>query len=201
MKRIGIYSGSFDPVHDGHVEFARQAITRAKLDKVYFMAERSPRWKQGVRALEHREAMLALATKAHKDLGQLIVDDDRFTVELTLPRLEARFAGAKLVFLMGDHVFMRLASWGNVKTLVARVDFVVGLRHKEPADIKQQIALLKKLTTITPRVTVVTTAHHLTSSSKIRAALRHGVAPYGVSAPVLRYIKQQGLYESAGISK
>lgn len=201
MKRIGIYSGSFDPVHEGHLAFALQAIDRASLDKVYFLAERSPRWKQGVRALEHREAMLSLATKNNTSLGQLIVDDDRFTVELTLPRLEARFAGARLVFLMGDHVFMRLATWGNVKTLISKVDFVVGLRRIDQAQIEQQIVLLKKLTNVSPKVTIVKTDLHLASSSKVRNALRHGLAPQGLPDAIARYIKKHGLYESVGISK
>ena len=49
MARIGIYAGTFDPVHAGHVAFALQSLEAAKLDRVYFLPERRPRGKRQVK--------------------------------------------------------------------------------------------------------------------------------------------------------
>ncbi|MCA9332160.1 adenylyltransferase/cytidyltransferase family protein, partial [Candidatus Saccharibacteria bacterium] len=52
MKKVGIYAGSFDPIHKGHIALAEQAIQQCGQDKVFFMVEPRPRRKQGVKALE-----------------------------------------------------------------------------------------------------------------------------------------------------
>src|SRR5581483_3364510 len=88
MKRIGIYSGVFDPVHAGHIGFALQAVERAGLDKVYFLPERRPYHKQGVEHFGHRVAMLKRATRPHPALSVLELEDISFTVERTLPKLQ-----------------------------------------------------------------------------------------------------------------
>jgi nicotinic acid mononucleotide adenylyltransferase len=68
QSRIGIYAGTFDPVHAGHVSFALHAMTVAQLDEVYFLPERLPRYKPGAAHFAHRVAMLKRAVKPHPDL-------------------------------------------------------------------------------------------------------------------------------------
>lgn len=200
MKRVGIFSGSFDPVHEGHVSFALHAAGGCNLEKVYFMVEPSPRRKQGVRALEHREKMVALAIAANKNLGQIMLGHDRFTVELTLPSLLLRFKGAELYFLMGDDVFAHLPQWGNLQTLLSSAKFIVGSRTKDQAKLNQQQKLLNQLTGQKPTVHVVTTDHYRLSSSLVRTNLKRGKF-IGISQPVQKYILRQGLYQSTGMSK
>src|SRR5688572_27140829 len=100
--KIGIYSGTFDPIHLGHVAFAKEALKQCGLEKVYFLVEPRPRRKQGVKALEHRQAMVELAIAKEPALGSIILDHARFSVRQTLPVLQARFEGSEIVFLMGD---------------------------------------------------------------------------------------------------
>jgi nicotinate-nucleotide adenylyltransferase len=71
-NRIGIYSGTFDPVHSGHISFALQSLKAAKLDKVYFLPERRPRNKQQVEHFGHRVAMLKRAIKPYPEFNVLI---------------------------------------------------------------------------------------------------------------------------------
>ncbi|MEK7602934.1 MAG: adenylyltransferase/cytidyltransferase family protein [Patescibacteria group bacterium] len=200
VKKVGIFSGSFDPVHEGHLAFALQASKRCNLNKIYFMVEPSPRRKQGVRALEHREKMVALATAGHKILGQIMLGHDRFTVELTLPNLLSRFKGSELYFLMGDDVFRHLPQWGNLQTLVEQVSFIVGSRTANHLQLKQQQELIFQITGLKSRVKILTTDQHHLSSSAVRANLRRGRLE-GISHPVKDYILRQGLYQSTGISK
>ena len=65
VKRIGIFAGTFDPVHKGHISFALQAIEAAGLDEVVFLPEPRPRHKQSVTDQSHRIAMINLAIKAY----------------------------------------------------------------------------------------------------------------------------------------
>src|SRR5207237_1081890 len=127
-KRIGIYSGSFDPVHAGHLSFALQAIEQAQLDAVYFLPERRPRNKQGVEHFGHRVAMLDKAVKPHRKLQVLELEDVSLTVASTLPRLLKRFPRAQLVFLMGSDVTQYLPTWPNAARLLQQVELVVGVR-------------------------------------------------------------------------
>src|SRR5688572_16122728 len=107
-KRVGIYAGTFDPVHVGHMAFAEQALEACNLDKIFFLVEPRPRRKQGVRALEHREAMVRLATAKNDKYGVIQLEQTNFSVEETLPKLQALFEGAELHFLMGEDVFAHL---------------------------------------------------------------------------------------------
>src|SRR4051812_4657029 len=96
MKRIGIYAGTFDPVHSGHVSFALQALKAAELDKVYFLPERRPRNKQHVEHFGHRTAMLKRAAQPHSQFEVLEMVDISFSVERTLPKLQKQFEGDQL---------------------------------------------------------------------------------------------------------
>ncbi|MEI8338988.1 MAG: adenylyltransferase/cytidyltransferase family protein, partial [bacterium] len=84
-NRIGIFSGSFDPVHEGHIEFALQAIKVAKLDYLYFLPDIEPRHKSDVTHVAHRLEMLNLAIKPHPSLRVLELPDKKFSIATTLP--------------------------------------------------------------------------------------------------------------------
>jgi nicotinate-nucleotide adenylyltransferase len=124
-KRVGIYAGTFDPIHEGHLAFAKQALQTSTLDKIFFLVEPRPRRKQGVRALEHREAMVRLAVADNPCLGIIQLEHSNFTVEETLPKLQALFEGAELHFLMGEDVFAHLNAWPNVNELLASSSFII----------------------------------------------------------------------------
>src|SRR5580658_9554322 len=65
---IGLFGGTFDPVHRGHLALARAALERCKLHKIYFVAANIPphKQKQPLSPFVHRFAMLALATAEEK---------------------------------------------------------------------------------------------------------------------------------------
>ena len=80
MSKVGIFSGTFDPVHAGHIAFALEAMESAGLDKVYFLPESMPRRKSGVTHYAHRLAMLELALKPYNKLSILELPDKQFSV-------------------------------------------------------------------------------------------------------------------------
>jgi len=107
-KHVGIFSGSFDPVHEGHLAFALEAAREADLERIYFLPETRPPRKGDITDVAHRVAMLHLATKHYPQLGVLEQPDEQFSVADTLPRLEQNFAGSQIFFLMGLEVLAYL---------------------------------------------------------------------------------------------
>src|SRR5687768_15392849 len=96
LKKVGIYAGTFDPVHEGHLAFAREAAAQYGLDKVFFLVEPNPRRKQGVKALEHRNEMVQLAIRSEKLFASILLEQHRFTVTETMPVLRSRFKNSEL---------------------------------------------------------------------------------------------------------
>jgi nicotinate-nucleotide adenylyltransferase len=136
-RRIGIYSGTFDPVHIGHITFGQAALTTCRLDEVVFIPESAPRNKTAVTDLNHRLAMLNYAVAPHKKLRALTLDTPRFTIAETLPLLRRMFSGAELTLLIGsDAAKTLLYRWEGLEQLLPEVRFAVGLRGSDtPRDI------------------------------------------------------------------
>ena len=107
-KRIGIFAGSFNPIHAGHITLALKAIDVASLDMVYLMPERLPRHKSKLEHFGHRSAMISRAIRPHSKLALLELPERRFDVAKTLTSLERRFVGDQLVLLMGSDVVLGL---------------------------------------------------------------------------------------------
>ena len=82
MARVGIYAGTFDPVHVGHISFALQSLTAANLDSIYFAPERRPRNKQQVEHFAHRVAMIKRAIRPYRKFAILELVDTSFSISL-----------------------------------------------------------------------------------------------------------------------
>lgn len=192
--RIGIYAGTFDPVHAGHIATALQAVEHAALDRLYFLPERRPRSKKGVEHFGHRTAMLRQATAPHPRLDMLELEDTSFTVEYTLPRLRKHFRNKQLVFIMGSDAARQVPGWPKVERLLARHELAIALRrgdHREDvenaiSEWPMQPASIKLFESYAPGV----------SSWRIRDALRRNERVGGLLRSVERYSRRNWLYIS-----
>lgn len=193
-KRIGIYSGTFNPVHAGHITFALQALRGANLDQVIFLPERQPRHKTNVEHFGHRVAMLSRAVQPHPELAVLELTDKCFTVRRTLPQLKALFPGAALVILAGSDVAESIPSWPYAAELLRATELVVGIRSRHQVNaVTQDIHSWK----IQPRNLHVIASHAPdVSSGDIRHALRTNRYAKGLLASVRRYARREWLYVS-----
>lgn len=194
MQRIGIYAGTFNPVHAGHLSFALQAIHNAQLDVVYFLPERRPRSKIGVEHFGHRVAMLQKAVRPHRRLKLLELEDVSLSVAASLPRLHKRFKNAQLVFLVGSDVAARLPQWSNVQRLLASSEFVVGLRCQ---DSHQSTATAIRQWPIAAQATyIIASQAPAVSSEVVRQAIRERRYTPGLLKSVERYSGSNWLYVS-----
>ena len=193
-RRVGIYAGTFDPVHAGHIAFALQAIKAASLDKVYFLPERRPRGKQQVEHFAHRVGMVKQAIKPHPQFDVMELVDVSFSVERTLPYLQKQFPGDELVFLFGSDVVPVLSEWPNAERLLSDAELVIGLRSKDDGET------LKRIIADWPHqpkaVTMFASYAPDVSSGGVREALRKRQPAAGVLTSVERYSDHHWLYVS-----
>jgi len=186
MRRIGIYPGTFDPIHEGHIAFAQNTLTAIGLDVVFFVPEPRPRGKQHVTDLRHRLAMARHVATARPQLQALRLGSECFTVRETMPELQRLLPGDKLTFLIGSDVAKSLGYWEDLELLLPNVEFAVGLRGNDTAaDITTILGKLPQPISYT--VIPVDQAH--AASSVIRRG-DHRTAP----AEVRDYITQHQLY-------
>ncbi len=192
-KRIGIYSGTFNPVHLGHISFALQALREAKLDLVYLMPERHRCNKQDVAHFGHRVAMIKRAILPHAKLSIIESPEISFNVNKTLPKLQARFKHDQLVFLVGSDSLDSMAKWPQINNLLLGSELVVGIREGDESRILKLIDQLP----IQPKAKhIIDSYAPSVSSSKIRHALRNQVETEGILSSVRRYSNQNWLYIS-----
>lgn len=175
--RIGIFAGTFDPIHNGHLAFASAAAKACNLDRIVYMPEAVPRGKDNTTPLAHRTAMFNVVSKRLRGFELLIFPDTQFTVAGILPQLRNIYEGDELVFLVGADVAQHLPSWPDIE-LMGGAELAVGEREGVP--IPQNLPL---------KFTVVPTDYPHVSASDIRSGRSEAVTP-----EVRQYIIDHKLY-------
>ena len=130
---IGLFGGTFDPVHKGHLAVARAAAERFQLGKIHFIPASVPphRKDERVTSFEHRYAMLALATAGDKrflpSLAEAPAEKSQPSYTIDTVRRFKQTAGKNdcLFFLVGIDAFMLVAKWHRAEDLLREIDFIV----------------------------------------------------------------------------
>jgi nicotinate-nucleotide adenylyltransferase len=191
MKRIGIYAGTFDPVHNGHIGFALRALEGAKLDEVIFFPEKRPREKDEVTDLQHRFELLVRAVAPYEGLGVRLLSPEQFCVRGTMPELRAMFDDAQMCMLIGSDVVKTFPDrWTNLDELFADVELVIGLRKGDTSKALKKV--LRDLDVkVKPRFSFVDSPLAAANSTRIR----RGDVVRDMPPSVSRYIEQHHLYQ------
>jgi nicotinate-nucleotide adenylyltransferase len=136
-RRIGIYGGTFDPVHCGHLAVAEAVSNAFALDRIIFVPAFTPphKRKRMISSPFHRMAMLALATadspKMFISTVELEAPSRPYTVE-TLGQLRTELQPARLFFVMGADSFADVTSWREYEAILSEYDVVVVTRPGYP---------------------------------------------------------------------
>ncbi|MGC9942298.1 MAG: nicotinate (nicotinamide) nucleotide adenylyltransferase [Verrucomicrobiota bacterium] len=188
--KLGIYGGSFDPVHLGHLLVAQAAIEELGLDKLFFVpAAQSPFKPESKPAPDHfrlRLLRLALAgrTCCEVDSREIMRGGTSYTIE-TLRDFAQEFPGVELFCLVGADNVSKLNEWRKADELAALAEFVVVPR---PGDVK----------TVFPppfRGRLLKGFPFGISSSEIRARVKAGLSiDRLVPVAVAEAIKNAGIY-------
>jgi len=145
---IGLFGGTFDPIHRGHSALARAAAQRCKLSRIFFVPANVPPHKQSqpLTAFSHRYAMIALATAQEKDFSPSLLEapedlesvspakektrpaKPNYTID-TVRRIKQSFKKADQLFLLiGIDAFEDIAKWHQAEALFRECEFVVASR-------------------------------------------------------------------------
>ncbi len=140
---IGLFGGTFDPVHRGHIALAQAALEKFNLNRIHFVPANIPphKQKQPLTAFIHRFAMLALATAGEKAfVPSLLEAPDKsaakkdkppkpnYTID-TVRRLKQSLKSIDRLFLLiGMDAFADIAQWHQSEALFREVEFVVAGR-------------------------------------------------------------------------
>ncbi len=199
--RLGVFGGSFDPIHNGHLFVAEAVREACALDRVLFVPTREGKhYRDGAMSasVEDRARMIRLAIASNVafalDESDLAPDASGYTADL-LPRLQSRYPGAALTFVVGGDSLVR-SQWQRLDEVVDAVEALV----VAPRGDVTQPDVDGALASLTPeRRAKVRMLGDLPlvdeSATSIRARLRaHTSVRYLVPEPVYRYIAEHGLY-------
>lgn len=199
-QRIGVFGGSFDPVHTGHLTVAQDAVEQLELDRLIFVPAAVPPHKQDKRLAsgQQRLEMLRLATEGSLSFEVSDMELRRGGVSYTfdtMMQIQAGYPGAELFFIVGLDSLTILHSWKNVEQLFRLCTIVPFARGGEdPEKIAAQIQLPGALkTALLKRIIRI---HEVEiSASEIRMRLAEGLSiRYLVPLEVEMYIAEHGLY-------
>jgi nicotinate-nucleotide adenylyltransferase len=199
--RLGIFGGSFDPVHNGHLFVAEAVREACALDRVLFVPTREGKhYRDGAMSasVEHRAHMIRLAIASNVtfalDESDLAPDATGYTADL-LPRLQARYPGAALTFVVGGDSLVR-SRWQRLDEVIDAVEAVVVAPRGGVSQSDVEGALANVSAARRAKVRGLDDLPLVDeSATSIRARLRaRESVRYLVPEPVYRYIAEHGLY-------
>ena len=201
MERIGIYGGTFNPPHLGHIQAAKAAVQALGLSKLLLIPDNIAPHKvlpPGSPAPEQRLEMLRLAVQ---DAPELEVSDLELRREgvsytfQTILTLKEQYPEAQLFLLMGTDMFASFDTWKNTDIILRNAALGVLCR----GDKGEQEAITEKAAQLTnqgARVELVNNPVLAISSTQLRRLIAFGCAEPFLPEPVAEYIRQHGLYDS-----
>jgi nicotinate-nucleotide adenylyltransferase len=189
LPRVGIYSGSFDPVHGGHIVFALKSQKIAGLEQVYFVPERRPQHGAEPEHYVHRSVMLGRALHPYKQFSVFELPDARLTSRSLTRVVEA--------LPKADYSLLTTASdllWheGDLPVLYHKLHLVIAVTsHAQMAEVLTRLTGSERPL---GNITFVDIGTDHISSAEVRKGLRTGEQVRGLLPSVWRYARKQWLY-------
>lgn len=200
MRRIGIFGGTFNPVHNGHVSFAKQIKEICQLDEVWILPANRPPHKQVAR-LASNEARFAMCKLAFEGLEDFRVSSLEFemggmsyTVH-TLRELKKQHPQDRFFLLIGSDMIYTFDLWRDYCEIMKMAVVLAGARDREA--YRSMLDKAAELSRAGGRVEVIPIQIMPLSSTQIRTRLAQGLdCSFAVPRSVLSYIQKNRLYDN-----
>jgi len=201
-QRIGIFGGTFDPIHLGHLIIAQEAVLTCHLDLVLFIPTGQPPHKHdhAVTRAEDRATMveLAIATNPIYALSRIEVDRDgpSYTVDTLHLLHEAYQHTADFYLILGGDMVDSLHLWHDPQGVVDQVAGIIGIeRPGTKLKVGQKLKAEDHIIGLSDKLHTVGALHFDISSSFIRQRCTEGLPiRYLVTDTVLAYVTTHHLY-------
>ena len=198
--RLGIFGGTFDPPHRGHLRLAQEASRELRLDRVLWVLTADPPHKQGqaISAVQDRLDMVLATIARHPAYELSRVEIDRpgpHWAADTVALLAQQYPEAQLVYLMGGDSLRDLPRWVRPQALLAHCSLGV---MRRPGDAIDLAALERELPGLTAKVEFVQSPPLAIASHEIRRRAREQLPLESlVPRAVARIIQTRRLYAAA----
>lgn len=169
-RRTGIFGGSFNPIHTGHISLALQLLERARLDEIWFIVSPLNPFKQSAGDLLDDDLRLQLTRRALAPHPRLTASDYEFRLPkpsymwVTLSHLSADYPDRTFVPIIGADNWLAFDRWANPQYILQHYEPVVYPRRGFPVDAAS----------LPPGVSLVDTPLYDISSTEIRRRVAHG---------------------------
>ena len=203
-KKIGIMGGTFNPIHNGHLVTAQEALSQFKLDKVIFIPTGNPPHKieNEVASAEDRYIMTVIATSSNSNFFVSRMEIDRkgksYTIDTVRQLRKIYGKNLLLYFITGADAILEILTWKNTGEIVSLCKFIAATRPgynlSRIEDLRKRLS--GKARAIDKKIYVMEIPALSISSTDIRNRVRHNrpidyLLPEGVS----NYILKHGLYK------
>lgn len=174
--RIGIFGGSFNPIHVGHIAIARQLLRLARLDEVWFLVSPLNPFKTAATDLLDDDRRLLMAQQALEGETHLKASDYEFRLPKpsytynTLQHLKADYPDNEFVLIIGADNWLAFDRWAHPDYILSHFDIAVYARPDCPIDAAS----------LPPRVHLYNMGLFDISSTMIRARIRQGQSVTGM---------------------
>ena len=201
MMKIGIYGGTFNPVHTGHIHAAKQAAELLRLDKLLMIPDRIAPHKQipsGSPTPEQRLEMLLLAMKNEPLIEVSDIElkrEGKSYSYLTVEALRRQYPEAERYLLMGTDMFISFQTWMNPDRIMAQATLAVMCRG-EKGEKEKILAQKKVLEDMGAKVELVENRILAISSTQLRRLIAFDCARDFLPDGVEEYIRSHKLYDS-----
>ena len=204
MKKIGIFGGTFNPIHNTHVEMAKAALKEGGLDEVWVMPAKVPPHKLGMKIVadSYRFEMVKLALTREKNLlpsdYELVRDRVSYTSD-TLISLKKDFPGDEFTLIIGGDSVLYLEDWHEPQIIFDNADILYISRiGSESGKCLSYIdnVLKKKFENV--RMKEIMFSATSVSSTGIRKLISEGIKDaslLGIDEKVMDYILSNNLYK------
>ncbi|MBQ6401638.1 MAG: nicotinate-nucleotide adenylyltransferase [Firmicutes bacterium] len=200
MQRIGIFGGSFDPVHLGHVNLAKDALNQCALDQVLLVPARLQPFKldrqpaSGSDRMNMLDLALAGEERIHPSDLELKQEGVSYTY-LTLRAMQKQFGeDARLYFIVGTDSLVKLDTWMNHDELLTRYAYIVGSRPGY-RDEELEEAMRRLTDRWGTEILRIENRPFDLSATEIRQRIAQGLPVTDMVGPeVEEYIRTHGLY-------
>jgi len=191
MKRIGLFGGTFNPIHNGHIRLADAALKKLELDRIYFIPTRIPPHKRiegNVKPMD-RVKMVRLAVKGRSKYKLSLYEINRRAKSYSFSTLGYFNSICKnntlIYFIMGSDNLISIRSWKKINKALKMAKFVAFSRPGYRVDMK------------TKHIDIMRFKALNVSSEEIRRRVRKGAPIKGlVPEPVRKYIIKKRLYQA-----